>query len=86
MILDYVWIYVHYMHTIQKQKYPFLLIENCLPRLNRKLVFTTLLDGFHQIKIHPDSMKYFSFATSNDQFEYKRLSFGYSEAPVEFQN
>lgn len=30
-------------------------------------------------------MKYFSFATLDDQFENKRLPFGYSEAPAEFQ-
>lgn len=44
-----------------------------------------LKDGFHLIKIHPDSTKYFSFATSDDQYEYLRLPFGYCESPAEFK-
>lgn len=50
---------------IIKQKYPFVLIEDCLARLSNKTIFSLLdlKDGFHQIKLHPDHMKYFSFAT-----------------------
>jgi len=72
---------------ILKQKYPFPIIEDCLSRLINKSVFTLLdlKDGFHQIKVHDDSTKYFSFATPDGQFEYTRLPFGYSEAPAEFQ-
>lgn len=44
-----------------------------------------LKDGFHLIKIHPDSTKYFSFATPDGQYKYLRLPFGYCEAPAEFQ-
>lgn len=70
-----------------KQKYPFPLIEDCLTQLGDKSIFTLLYlrDGFHQIKVHPDSTKFFSFATPDGQFEYVRLPFGYSEAPAEFQ-
>ena len=52
-----------------KQKFPFSIIEdllaNLLARLGNKKVFTLidLKDSFHLIKIHPDSTKYFSFAT-----------------------
>lgn len=42
-------------------------------------------DGFHQIKVHPDSTKYFSFATPDGQYEYTRLPFGFCESPAEFQ-
>jgi len=72
---------------IVKQKYPFPVIEDCLSCLVNKSVFTLLdlKDGFHQIKVHDDSTKYFSFATPDGQFEYTRLPFGYSEAPAEFQ-
>lgn len=72
---------------VLKQKYPFPLIEDCLARLAGKSVFTLLdlKDGFHQIRIHPDSTKYFSFATPDGQFEYTSLPFGFSEAPAEFQ-
>jgi len=44
-----------------------------------------LKDGFHQIKVHPNSTKYFAFATPDGQFEYQRLPFGFSESPAEFQ-
>lgn len=52
-----------------------------------KAVYTLLdlKDGFHQIKIYPEHTKYFAFTTSDGQFEYTRLPFGYSEAPAEFQ-
>lgn len=72
---------------VHKQKYPFPLIEDCLSRLSNKSVFTLLdlKDSFHQIKVHPDSTKYFSFAMPDGQFEYTSLPFGYSEAPAEFQ-
>jgi len=70
-----------------KQKSPFPVIEDCLAQLGNKSIFPLLdlKDDFHQIKIHPDHTKYFSFATSDGQFEYLRLSFGFCEAPAEFQ-
>lgn len=72
---------------VQKQKFPFPVIEECLSRLGNKSVFTLLdlKDSFHQIKVHKDSRKYFSFATPDGQYEFKRLPFGFSEAPAEFQ-
>lgn len=72
---------------VAKQKYPFPLIENCLERLGNKSVFTLLdlKDSFHQIRVHADCTKYFSFATPDGQFEYTCLPFGYCEAPAEFQ-
>lgn len=72
---------------IIKQKYLFPIIEDCLARLGNNKVFTLLdlRDSFHQIKVNPNSTKYFSFATPDGQFEYKKLPFGYCEAPAEFQ-
>lgn len=72
---------------VDKQKYPFHLIEDCLARLGNKRVFTVLdlKDGFHQIKVHTDDSKYFSFATPEGQYEYIRLPFGFCESPAEFQ-
>lgn len=72
---------------VEKQKYPFPIIEDCLSRLANKKFFTLLdlKDGFHQIAVHEDSTKYFSFATPDGQYEFKRLPFGYCEAPAEFQ-
>jgi len=72
---------------VEKQKFPFPNIEDCLSRLAGRSVFTLLdlKDGFHQIKVNKDSTKYFAFATPDGQFEYKRLPFGFSEAPDKFQ-
>lgn len=70
-----------------KQKYPFPLIEKSLASIHNKSVFSLLdlKDGFHQIKVHADDTKYFPFATSDGQFEYVRLPFGYLETSAEFQ-
>lgn len=72
---------------VEKQKYPFPLIEDCVAGLGDKSVFTLLdmKDGFHQINVHAEHTKYFSFTTPDGQFEYVKLPFGYSEAPAEFQ-
>jgi len=72
---------------VMKQRYPFPLIEDCLSRLGNKRVFTLLdlKDGFHQIRVHPDHCKYFSFATPDGQYEYNSLPFGFCESPAEFQ-
>lgn len=72
---------------VVKQKYPFPFIEDCIARLSDKTIFTLLdlKDGFHLIKIHFGHTQYFSFATPNGQFKYKKLPFEYYEAPAEFQ-
>jgi len=51
----------------------------------REDVHVDLCDSFHQIRVHPDSTKYFSFATPDGQFEFTRLPFGYCESLAEFQ-
>jgi len=72
---------------VERQRYSFPVIEECLSRLANKRVFTLLdlRDGFHQINVHPDSKKYFTFSTPDGQFEFTRLPFGYCESPAEFQ-
>lgn len=74
-------------NRVTKQRYPFPIIEDCLIRLRNKKVFTVLdlKDGFHHIRVHPEDTKYFSFATPDGQYEYKRLPFGFCESPIEFQ-
>jgi len=56
-------------------------------RLAGKAMLTVLdlWENFYAIKIHPDYTKYFSFATPSDQYEFKRLPFGFCESPAEFQ-
>lgn len=74
-------------NRVIKQKFPFPLIEDCIANLGNKSVFTVLdlKDGFHHIKVHAEDTKYFSFATSDGQYEYNYLPFGFSESPAEFQ-
>lgn len=59
---------------IHKQKAPFP-IEDQVNSLQGKEVFTVLdlKDGFHQIDVHPDDIKYFAFAIPDGQFKYVRL-------------
>lgn len=72
---------------IHRQKYPFPIMEDQLDKLYGKKIFTKLdlKNGFHQILIHPESTKFFAFATPNGQYEYTKLPFGFSESPAEFQ-
>lgn len=72
---------------IYPQKFPFPIPEDQLDKLYNKKWFTKLdlKDSFHQIDIHSDDTKYFSFATPSGQFEFVKLPFGYSESPAEFQ-
>jgi len=72
---------------VERQRYSFPVIEKCLSRFANKRVLTLLdlRDSFYQIRVHPDSTKYFSFATPNGQFEFTRLPFGFCESPAEFQ-
>jgi len=73
-------------YRIIKQKYPFPAMEDGLSRLGKSVfTFLDLKDSFYQIGVSEDSTKYFAFATPDGQYEYKRLPFGYSEAPAEFQ-
>lgn len=57
-----------------------------LDKLYGKKIFTKLdvKNGFHQILIHADDTKYFSFTTPSGQYEFLKLPFGFSEGP-EFQ-
>lgn len=66
---------------VEKQKFPFPVIEDILTYLKGKSVFSLidLKDGFHLLKLHHDHTKYFAFATPDGQFEYLRLPFGYCE-------
>lgn len=70
-----------------RDNHPLPLISDCLDHLGGKKYFT-LLDlksGFHQIHMHPDSMKYTSFVTPDGQYEYLRMPFGLKNAPPVFQ-
>jgi len=44
-----------------------------------------LKSGFHQVKMHPDSIKWTAFSCSEGLFEWKVMSFGLKNTPKIFQ-
>lgn len=69
-----------------KDRYPLPLIDDNLDLLRGKKYFTCLdlKDGFHHIYVADDSVKYTSFTTPLEQFEYLKLPFGLSTGPACF--
>lgn len=45
-----------------------------------------LKDGFHNIRIHPDHKKYLAFSWNDVTYQFNRLPFGLSTAPLIFQH
>lgn len=70
-----------------RDNHPLPLIDDCLDHLGGKNFFT-LLDlksGFHQIRMHDDSVQYTSFVTPDGQYEYLCMPFGLRNSPPVFQ-
>lgn len=68
-------------------KYPLPRIEEILDNLGKSCYFTTLdlVQGFHQIEMHPNSIEKTAFTVESGHFEYLRMPFGLKNAPSTFQ-
>jgi len=70
-----------------RDNFPLPLIENQLDLLAGKKYFTTLdlKDRLFHIKMHEESIKYTSFVTPLEQYEFVKMPFGLKGAPLKFQ-
>lgn len=72
---------------IARDNYPMPLIEDLIDALSEKRYFSLLdlRDGFHQISVAEESIKYTAFVTPFGQYEYCKMPFGLKTAPLKFQ-
>jgi hypothetical protein len=72
----------------KKNRYPLLLIDKTLARLNRAKVFTKLdiRQVFYRIRISLESKELIVFRTCYGLFEYRVLPFGLTNSPATFQS
>ena len=73
--------------AIQRPKYQIPTLDEILPQLAKARVFTVLdaKDGFHQVQLDEPSSYLTTFWTPFGRYRYKRMPFGISSAPEEFQ-
>jgi len=73
--------------AIQRPTYQIPTLDEILPQLAYAKVFSVLdaKDGFHQVKLDEQSSYLTTFWTPFGQYRYKRMPFGISSAPEEFQ-
>ena len=68
-------------------KFPIPNMSDIVFGLNGMSFFTTLdlVKGYYQVPMHQDSKEYTAFSTSNQHYEFEKLSFGLKNAPSAFQ-
>lgn len=71
----------------KKDVYPLPLIDEMLQRVPKAKYFTKIdiRQGFHRIRIHPDSEDLTTFKTRYGSFKYKVMPFGVTNGPATFQ-
>ena len=71
----------------KKDRYPIPLIDELLQRVSKAKFFTKLdiQQGFHRIRMHPDSEDLTTFRTRYGAYKYKVMPFGLTNGPATFQ-
>jgi hypothetical protein len=75
---------VNMRHAPFIDRYPLPKISECLDALAGKSWFSSIdvSQSFHQVPIHPDDRYKTAFSTRRGQFQFKRLTMGYSSSPA----
>ncbi|XP_044179125.1 uncharacterized protein K02A2.6-like [Acropora millepora] len=73
--------------ALQRSHYPIPTMDDILPRLNKAKVFSTvdLKCGFWQVRLDDESADLTTFNTPSGRYRWRRMPFGISSAPEEFQ-
>src|SRR5699024_9797935 len=71
----------------RKDRYPFPLIDEVMARISQAKVFTKpdIRQGFHRIRMHPDSEEYTTFRTRYGSYKYRVMPFRLTNGPATFQ-
>ena len=74
--------------AVIRERYPFLTVDEALQQLNGATTFSKLdlRAGFHQIELDEESRNLTVFATPSGLFRYRRMMFGLSSAPEQYQH
>lgn len=72
---------------IEKDRYPLPLIEDQIDRLGNADYYISIdmKNGFYQIPVSPESIKYTAFVTPDGHFEFLKMPFGICNGPSVFQ-
>lgn len=70
-----------------KDNYPLPLMDDCIEFLGNKDCFSLLdlKNGFHQVQMEEESIKFTAFVTPFGQYEYTKMPFGLKNGPAVFQ-
>lgn len=71
---------------IEKDRFPMPVIEDALQKLSGKRYFSSLdlRNGFYHVDVEEDSRKFTAFVTQDGQYEFKKMPFGFANAPAAF--